>query len=242
MLRIAPRISISKLAEYIVASPRRKRRILLDAMDPPTFKVAPHRRARSAILWSSRKGGVDDEKLLACADRLRGLESKGKWDSDDLKNSIAAIERFMLIHPKLDFGSSIQRLRSRSAQIRIEGVDVSVTPNLVIRGGTVKDPTVGAIKLYFVKTNPLSREDGDYTATILRTFVASRLEGGRFTVDSGLCQVVDVFADQVFVASPAFKRRMDDVAAACDSIRRLWHSHLLERPDYQAPDQPFTPM
>jgi hypothetical protein len=122
--------------------------------------------------------------------------------------------------------------------LTIEGVDISVAPSLILRGGGVEEPRVGAVKLYLVKTNPLDKRSGEYAATILRVFLESRLEGSPLAVDRELCQVADVFASRVFAAPRAYKRRMEDVAVACDSIRRLWASYLDEGGDYTEPTSP----
>jgi len=52
-----PRISITKLAEYMVATPSRRRSILRDQRYPPAFKAAKFRAAYAAIADVLVRGG-----------------------------------------------------------------------------------------------------------------------------------------------------------------------------------------
>lgn len=237
-MRVRPRISLSKLAEYTTATPRRQRQILMNALMPRDYIVTHHTRARSSILWAYRRGLLDEDSLDRSVLKLRGLQPKNERDAHEIANSIAAVDAFRQIAPQINLGRKVQRPRSRSAIMLIEGVAVSVDPSLLIRGGTAQQPTVGGLGLYLVKNNPLKRRAAEYGTTILRTFLTSRLEGSAFQVDPELCQIADVFAHQVYTAPKAYKRRMDDVAATCDSIRRIWLSLVHDYQEARQSDGP----
>ncbi len=49
-LRSTPRFSVNKLAEYLVAGPRRRRSLILDSINPPTVKVIGYEDARHTIV------------------------------------------------------------------------------------------------------------------------------------------------------------------------------------------------
>jgi hypothetical protein len=94
---------------------------------------------------------------------------------------------------------------------------------VLLRGANrLKQPVVGAVKLYFSKSFPLSAEGGEYVATAVHESVES-LEPSA-TADPRLCQVIDVFGGKVFHAPRAIVRRRKDLYAACEEIVRAWEA------------------
>lgn len=235
-----PRISITKLGEYIIASPLRRQRILEDQAQPRDFVVARYRRARRPIVRALTRGSGIFFELEAAKSRLRQRTPKSDWDENDLTNSIAALEAFLEHRAKLTMGDGRFRPKHKDAGIHIEGVYVSVRPDLILWSGVEDKHVVGAAKLYFGKTTPLTNESGAYISTVLRRYLESRLP--HRTISPALCQVFDVLAHQVHAAPRAYKRTMKQIEAACRDIRHLWDRYQVppKRPTRQPPhpDQP----
>lgn len=218
-----PKISLNKLGEYLDATPARRRRIVQDQQSPQAFVVTRYGDAREEIVDYIEGGMVAEEQLLEAATGLRTEPTASEFTRQDKLASADAIEDFLDAADKLEIdGLSAEGSdKSTSAVMEIAGVSVSVRPDVIL-----KDPAsgevVGAVKLHFSKTNPLSEKSREYVATTLRVYLT---ETGNAHVDHTKCLVVDVPSQQVSHAPKGYKRKMNDIEAACEEIAARW-THL----------------
>lgn len=216
-----PKISLNKLGEYLDATPSRRRRIVKDQQAPQAFVVARYTDARDQIV-SFLEGGMEDEgRLLAAASRLRIEETTTDFAKQDKLASADAIEDFLDTSEQLDISglSAYGTDKTTSEILEISGVSVSVRPDVILKdesGGKV----IGAVKLHFSKSNPLSAKSREYAATALRVYLA---EAGHASVDHSKCFVVDIPTQQASHAAKAYKRKMNDIEAACEEIVARWN-------------------
>jgi hypothetical protein len=221
--RSVPRISINKLGEYMTATASRRRRIIQDQKYPPDFQVARYTEAQEAISEFLAAGADDVTILTAAIDRLNGATPKTDWDAQRIELCIEAIESF------LDFadyecveGMTAQVASNDPPKLPIAGVSVSVRPELILRGNDKNSkPTVGAVKLYIGKSNPLTDESAAYITTTVHQYIEEQFARGNAVVYQK-CSVVDVFAQQCFSAPKSYIRRRRDVEAGCEEIARAW--------------------
>jgi hypothetical protein len=109
---------------------------------------------------------------------------------------------------------SLTTRRRRTVALLVSGVHVSVRPELFIADTT--NATAGAIKLYFSKSGALPDERARYAGAILHRFVESLSPDA--SADYGSCFVVDVFARRLHLAPRTYRRRRQDIDAACSEI------------------------
>jgi hypothetical protein len=108
----------------------------------------------------------------------------------------------------------------------VEGVTVSVRPDLYLRDKRTKELR-GIVKLSILKGNtPKDGEDPEdeaakYVGTVVHQY-ANEVISPTAKIVPANCLVIDVFAQRVYEAPKSFKRRRDDVAAACREIARSW--------------------
>lgn len=220
---IQPRISLSKLGEYLVASPMRRRRIILDQKQPKTFIVATYQDAFDAIV-DFIVGLKDDEALVKVSDDLLAdATTQTEWQQQRAQLCVAAIDAFMEISDALPTeGLILERGDPSPPHFPIAGVGVSVRPEVVVRGTGVGGETVhGAVKLYLAKENPLTQESGAAVATALYRYV-DQISPGEGRAANQICWVIDVFAGEVFGAPKSHKRVMQNLEAACEEIAARW--------------------
>lgn len=225
MGRSIPRISVLKLAEYMGANPVRRRAIVRNQWRPPGQIVPLYRRAMARALSFFRTGGTDVQSLLSAADELEATAPSSDWDERDRANSAAALRHLAAVAPSLDLGERLLGGRRRLDVFRLAEVDVSVRAQLRVLTYSSGAPRVGAIKLAFSKTRSLSADEGERAATLLRHGLMLKLGGGDAEVDPTLCQVVDLFREEVHCAPPSFKRTLQRAEAACEEIRLTWPDH-----------------
>jgi hypothetical protein len=218
--RSAPRISVSKMAEYLVATPARRRAIVRDQKFPKAYKAALYTEAYDVIARSMQHGG-DVAVIDAAVASWRSRTPRDAFDGQNLGLWCDAALAFKELAAVFDFASYQCAPTTLPAQLVRGGTAISVRPNLLVTG-----PAPGAIKIYLGKTHPLTDDEdrrpgsGSYAATLLHEWVAEAFGEG----PPSACLVVDVFAGKVHVAPRAFRRRRSDVAAAAEEIATVWAS------------------
>lgn len=237
MSRPTPRISLLKLAEYMGANPVRRRTIVRDQWDPPSQVVPLYRRAMAAAL-SFFRGGRDVDLLYAAAERLIKARPSSDWDARDLKNSVEALEHLANVLPKLDLADRIVGGRRRLDVLAMSNVEVSVRAHVRMVKLGAEPAQVGAVKLAFSKTRRLPDDEAQRAATILRYSLDCRLRDAAAVAAPALCQIVDVFHEEVHFAPSTFKRTVRRAEAACEEIALTWPG----RDDWRSPPPPVYPL
>ena len=215
-----PKISLNKLGEYLDANPTRRRRIVQDQQAPQPFIVARYGDAREEIVGYMESGMVGEEQMLEVAAGLRAVQGLTDFAKQDKIGSADAIEEFLDLAEKLNIEGLLAdgADRSISATLDVAGVNVSIRPDVILKNSQTGN-VVGAVKLHFSKTTPLSEKSREYVATALRVYLS---DSGNPHVNHEKCFVVDVLSQQVSHAPKAYKRKMSDIEAACEEIAARW--------------------
>ena len=213
----SPKISLNKLGEYMSATPARRRRIIEDQIAPKDFIASRYSDAREGIV-DCISGKISEDELAQIAEDLRNKEYDSKFISQDKNLSADAIDGFLEISDQIPENYRFEKVpANEKSTFQISGVDVSVRPDVYIKND--ENQLVGAVKIHFPKSNPLTTASGEYVATALKVFIQ---EGAKNQVDHKLCLVVDVPSSSVITAPKAGKKRMNDIEAACEEINSQW--------------------
>lgn len=214
--RAHPRISITKLAEYLVATAGRRHSILVDQKFPAAFKAAKWTEAYPATADVLAHGG--DAKLAA-----RYIND---WGSRAPATELEAQQLALWRDAMLTFQSYAGDLELdypyapglAAAYVSLGGVELSIRPDLLITG---HEP--GAVKLYFGKSSPLTKNaggrigSGTYAAALLHLWAERELGAS-----ADRCFVLDVLSGELFTAPGKFSQRRKDALAACREIAVMW--------------------
>lgn len=221
--REAPRLSVAKIAEYVSATPARRKRIILDAKEPMTFIVNTYVNAKDTLVDYFTAENLNLEDILSAMERLKRARADTPNAQQNQRLCIEALGRFIVAAADLDHLEGFKRNKGpKSAKkLPVNGVDISVQPEVILRLTVKGKRTVGAVKLVFSKNSPLSTAQGECIAALLNEHLQD-IKKANETVAVKHCLVVDVFAGQVFTAPRAFKRKMKDVEAACEEIAGRW--------------------
>ena len=102
-------------------------------------------------------------------------------------------------------------------------VNISVRPEIILRGTGPKGKSyLGAIKLHFSKTHPLTEEAAGYVSAVVQEFCKLHLANDAEVINAAYCQVIDVGCSRVFKGVKSTAQRMKDIAAECQNIAGLW--------------------
>ncbi len=215
--RLVPRISISKLGEYMGASPSRRRAIIRDQREPPEVKTLHCRQARTVVVSYLLNPEHDADNIHRTIASLRRQAPATEWQKREIASNTTALLCALKL-PLAEFeGLKAERPQTGRNAISIGGVKVVVRPDLILRHQDGR--VVGAAKLYFVKRIPLSAEGGAFVTTAIQRFMEL---GDQTESQRDRCLFIDVFAGKVHRAPVAFKKRMKDLEAACEEIAGRW--------------------
>ncbi len=222
-----PRISVNKLGEYLVAKAGRRLTIISDQKHPRDFIVARYNAAFDAIARCLAASG-DPRIIRAAMEKLYDTSPKSMWHQQDIALSVEALDNFLNMIDDLELsGFDVVRAAEGAVpDLTIDNVTISVRPDLYLRDKGTKEVR-GAVKLSILKGNAPKNghepdeEAGIYVGTVLHQY-ASELLSSNEKISPSHCFVIDVFAQRVYSAPTRFKRRRDEVRAACKEIARGW--------------------
>lgn len=222
--REQPRISVNKLAEYLVAaSPARRRSIIAAQKRPPDYIVPRYSDAQDAIARFLASPARDQRIITRAIERLRADRSGSPWAQQRRELCVEALVSFRKYVAELQLqGLEVELGEANQQKLVVAGVSISVRPELIVRGRDSRGrSTLGAIKLHIAKNSPLSRESAAYVGATMSRFL-ERTSQGEARVEPKACLVLDVFGQRLFSAPRASVRRMSEIEIACQDIARLW--------------------
>jgi hypothetical protein len=224
-VRESPRVSVSRLGEYLVASPAGRKRIIHEQKHPCEPQYLRYPEASLALTEFLCKG-LNAGVLRAHLERFATTVPQDDFDAHRLRLCAEALERFAEVVPKLEMEDVIvSAVGAEPPVLEVSGVAISVRPEVVLQ---VMDRhghnRVGLLKLYFAKHHPLDERSGHYIATLLQSYAERHLRP-LGPVEPRLVRVVDVFAGTIFSAPRAHTRRLSDVRLACEEIAERWALH-----------------
>lgn len=237
-----PRLSANQIAEYLSATPLRRRTILREAKFPATVMVMRYEDAYQPIV--SHLTGSEE----ALASGVLGLRRKA--ESADLSQflrdncglCIDAIESFQSTIANLDAGRvEFKRPTYRDTTLPIAGVKISVSINLmteeVSRNGK---RSIGAAILVFSK----SKKEKDMAARCkaVALLVYQLLKENSKTAEicvPELCMAIDVFNARIYRAGCRQSRLWRTVETSCDEVNAMWPT-VKAPADYNGPPLPMV--
>jgi len=228
-----PRISATKLAEYVVASPARQKRIAQDCKVAPKVLVAPYREARDVFSMSLTLGGINAGHLLREATNIEERVPASPWQRVENPRSALALKRIAGIAELVECqgGHVIHPPSGNWGGIKIAGVYVSVNPELVFSivhrglrkvGGVILN--TGQDAKFSLDRSHDDHSVGDYLTTLLYRMLEQRFPAGGTPPLHTRCYAMDVARGKIHQAPQAHKRLLKNLEAACEVIAMRWPS------------------
>lgn len=213
------KISFNSLIEYIDATDARKRAIIKQQKDPKPFPM--YYNTAKATCRDYFINGFDRKVIHDAISRLqhRKKTTDSDWSKRDSVNSIKALREFLSIEFPFD-DLKCKFYRGNIKAYSINGVIVSVSPDLILEWTSSGEKHVGAIKFY-IKQTPLEYEQGRTAASLLADFMSSESDS-ICKIEHEYCLVVDVFNSRCFYSPEDISHYMGIVENACTEITKNW--------------------
>jgi len=237
-MQTEPRISITKLMEYMEALPSRQREIVDNQKNPSANKpkITWCAIARKKIIEFFAGGCADESILDNEIERLQeSIESLDEKDPKKLESKIKkiqvdidAINSFKGLHKKLEIkGVMFSKASNKPKHLDYSGVHVSVRPEILVTTKTWEH--IGCLKLYLTKNSRLQDKDADFLCAVLNHY-ADKYLSPNHSANPKACIVIDVFGGKVFTASKNVTLHAGQIRKCCEEIHKMWSTIPKRKP------------
>ena len=225
MIIESPRLTVNTLGEYLVARPKRQRKILQQLKYPKenTFSASAYKEAREAIK-SYFISGFEEEIIQNCNTALQSnLDSaRSDYHENMLNSQIEALEA-VLDSDNIDDSFEYIKYEGENEKMEIEGVEISVYPDLIVRSKIRRQKYMGSMKIHLSKSGQINSDGGEYIAALLNKYTQEHIQiPNSFKLRSENSISYDVFSDSFVHCPNSCKRKLDDIVAGCQNIAAIW--------------------
>lgn len=220
-----PKITVNKLGEFLVAPAARQRRILEQLKYPKDnkFGATAHTEAREA-LKEYFISGFDKTILSDCIQALKDKKGLTDYMQKVNNSSIEMLEGVLEINSDYFSGYSYYKYQGNNEKMMINGVEISVYPDLMVEYTYRDKDYIGAFKLHLSKSSNFGKEGGNYIAVLLNHYTSEFIIPENKVVKPSCSISYDVPKGD-FIKCPASTAvRWNDIKAGCKTISDIWDS------------------
>lgn len=217
---IHPRMSVNALTRYLTANAAQRETILEEQKYPDTFRSNWYVPAQRAIVRYLLDDERDDEILIAAEARIRETPAATRNEVQRRNGNVSAIASFRRCANTISFDGLTPERGPRSANIQVEGVTISVRPDIILTGQYRNDDCYGGIKLY-IKNDRLGVDGAAIVGAALQRYFSESLPD-EAVCNARHCLVVDVLGSSCTRAPRAIVMRQREINAACREIALRW--------------------
>jgi len=217
-----PKISANKLGEYIHSAPHRRKEIVKNQKYPKGYVVTRYNDAKSTIIDFFITGKGDKEMVEQKIKSLIHKSYDSNFRNQDNELSIKALEIFKETDLSELEKHSLNRFGRNLKSLTFNGVEVTIQPEILIKGSIRGVDFIGAIKIHISKSHRLNSDSGKYVASLIHSFLEKNYTDCK--VRPEFCVSLDIFAGTYFTAPRSFKLLRKEIEAACNEIHLLWDS------------------
>jgi hypothetical protein len=225
-----PRISATKLAEFVIADPARQKTIIKNSKIAQKSVILQYTKTRQCFYRAFTGNGLDGNVFQSRAGEIEKEKAETTWQQGDNERNILALNHLVKIAPKIKLKDAtlIDKPSSGWGSLEIAGVKVSIQPDLVFSFKHLNITKIGGILLSLSKSeqNALSRSNGDnrmadYLTCLLFQLLLKRSKHIGAPLNSR-CLAIDVFREEIYHAPVNYKTLNKHMEAACEVIALRW--------------------
>lgn len=213
-----PRISANQLGQFAFGTPSEKKRIIYSQKHPKKVVVGRYNMAHAAILRSFQNGIFSETILADELDRLKSRQPKTKYQAGVLRANITALRRFIIIREKADPPSGLYSIIRSNASFLLDGVQISVLPDIISENGDEKKFAYLKIRL---STHRYSQDASQMVLLLLQKFAEARARDG-LTFDFDHSKLIDCFSMHVFEGRDSTPLREKLLHKAITDLKSQW--------------------
>lgn len=226
-----PRLSANQLAEYLNATPTRRKGIIRDAKFPRQVVTARYDTAKEAVnkyLTDSTRSVQILNDIVIELGKAGNDPKASAWKKDNCLRSIEAIATFQKSANKLGLNAFSFRLPPATKTVLdIYGVRISVAMDLIAyKSNKHGHQSIGGVLLLVAKSDASSKNRAARceAAAVLTMLATEEHLSALGEIDPKLCMAVDVFGGTVYPAKGNYKRLNGSIESSCEEIAQRWPS------------------
>lgn len=213
-----PRISANQLGEFIFASEKKRLSILHDQKFGNINAAPYYASALAGMRRSFAQGHFSESALMNEGRLLEGRHAETPRQAKKWANNAVALQSLAQIAAASDPPSGTHRMLRKNAQILLEGVKVSVYPEIVTEN--LDDGYIAFTKLRFSK-NKISADVSEIVLLILHYYGQTQSRTG-VPFNFELSKVIDCFSKTIVPGHAVGRNRDQQLHQALAQIKWLW--------------------
>ncbi|MEI6683555.1 MAG: hypothetical protein WCO44_13040 [Bacteroidota bacterium] len=215
-------LSINQLVEFRVATDAGKRRIIRQQLNPDQFRVQWYQLAKACIRASIRQN-CDPKPIYEGLKALAARKAVTKHQQSDKATSIEALERFLDLQlPSTLRSMHYATIKPLDKTVEISDVEITVAPEIVIRGEVGGKKVVGGVKIHISKGKPFDYEQSLQVAAVIYRFLEEKVALPGELVMPELCFSLDIFGDRIVQAPSDLTRVINSIDQVCNEVKVHW--------------------
>ncbi len=218
-----PRLSLNQFTKFSIASEARKLSIIKDQLKPSKFMTQRYVSAKSSIRKFLIEGS-DLNQIYEGIEKQIKRETKTDWQKNDRQVSIEALQKIVKIKVVRALkGIKFEVIKPEIKLIAINDVDITVSPELIIKMFVNGKIIYGGAKLHIAKTKPFTLKQCSYASTLLCEYIKTNIAKPGEIVDPKLCLFIDVFSERIVPASEEYVEELNEIRDLCLEVKKIWN-------------------
>lgn len=220
----APCMLLTDLAEYLTAAPTHRRQLISEQKHDNFFDSTDYRAAKSIICDYILEGMASDQNAMNAlrefmANKGRLSKKYGNVNKPIIADAVTSfIDLTETLQPHLKDTKPILPEREDEYALYIGQLEVFIDPEIILVDEQSNE-IVGAIKLQFRHTRPLSDTNCEYASLILQPYL-KRAYG--VNANPAKCIVVDIPSGSIKTSPKIQKPNWREIEAAAQEIVERW--------------------
>lgn len=216
-------ISINQLADFSKGTDAKKRSIIRQQKTPNTFKVAYYQLAKARIKKSLANNG-DIDPILKGIDELKKRKPEKKRQINDRIVSLEAMQRFIAMQlPSILKDSEYEIIKKvDSKSVIMNGVEIIISPDLIIKAKINDKIYIGGIKLHISKGNVFDIKQQTIVSNSINNYLKNIVAQENEIVLPELCLSLDLFGYGIISSSENTDKSIKDIEVICEEIKTMW--------------------
>jgi hypothetical protein len=220
-----PRISVSRLADYMAASEQARRSIIRSCKYRSVARVVQHDEAKAIIAGFLCAAIPDAEELRQRVEAMEARFYDNQFDSDVNGHNCDYVRRFISVSHLLEMPDAVLRMPDQTGSLDWHGTRVTFYPDVLIsritRRNTVK---TGALMLRYSKSKALAADVGIHQSALIFGYIRECPLAEASAPEKALCITLDAYAGVTYEAPSNSIYLCKEMAAACATIAERWNS------------------
>ncbi len=215
-------ISINQLAEFSAGTNSTKNRIIKQQMTPNRLLIPWYQSAKGSIK-KYLKNVNDLTPLEEGLEKLRSKMPHTNRAKTDREVSIVAIEKLMQLNiQKLLKDIPYEIIKPEEKKINIRGVDISTSPEIIIKAQINGKTIYGGIKIHICKTKPFDNHQCQLVSAVLYEYIRKKICKKGEEAIPNLCLCIDIFGGRIVGTEKNNTPQLREINEICDEIQSIW--------------------